>query len=86
MDAIGQRRARCGYAKQPGALTGLAGRGDPAGRLVLLLIGRIPGLGRLPGDIPIDRERWTLFVPLGTMLVLSVLLTIVLNLIARWRR
>lgn len=54
--------------------------------LVLLLAGRIPGLGQLPGDIRIQRDNVTFFAPLGTMLVISVVLTIVINLIARlWR-
>ncbi len=54
--------------------------------LVLLLAGRIPGLGQLPGDIRIQRDNFTFFAPLGTMLVISVVLTIVINLIARlWR-
>jgi hypothetical protein len=54
--------------------------------LLLVLIGRIPGLGRLPGDIVIKRENLTIFIPLGTMILVSVVLTLLLNLIARWRR
>jgi hypothetical protein len=54
--------------------------------IILLLAGRIPGLGRLPGDIRIEREGFTFYVPLVTMLVVSVVLTLILNLIARfWR-
>ena len=54
--------------------------------LVVFLAGRIPGLGQLPGDIRIERENFTLYAPLGTMLLISVVLTIVINLIARfWR-
>jgi hypothetical protein len=54
--------------------------------LVLLLAGRVPGLGQLPGDIRIQRDNFTLYAPLGTMLLLSILLTVVVNLIARfWR-
>lgn len=54
--------------------------------LVLTLAGRLPGLGQLPGDIVIKRENFQLYAPLGTMIVLSLLLTLVLNLIARfWR-
>lgn len=54
--------------------------------LVLLVAGRIPGLGQLPGDIRIQRDNFTLYAPLGTMLLLSILLTILVNLIARfWR-
>jgi hypothetical protein len=54
--------------------------------LLLVLISKIPGLGHLPGDILIQRDKFTVFVPLGTMILLSVVLTIVLNLIARIKR
>jgi hypothetical protein len=54
--------------------------------IILLLAGRIPGLGRLPGDIRIEREGFTFYAPLVTMLIVSVVLTLILNLIARfWR-
>jgi hypothetical protein len=57
-----------------------------AAGLLLVLVGRIPGLNRIPGDIIIRRENLTIFIPLGTMILLSVLLTIALNVIARLRR
>lgn len=52
------------------------------GRL-LLVAGKIPGLGRLPGDLTIERGGWTIFLPLGTMIVVSLLLTLLLNLFLR---
>ena len=36
--------------------------------------------GRLPGDIRIERPSGTVFVPLASMLVLSVVLTVIVNL------
>jgi hypothetical protein len=51
--------------------------------VVLLLAGRVPGLGRLPGDIAIHRGNWTFYVPIGTSIVLSVLLTLILWLVGR---
>ncbi len=54
--------------------------------LVIFLIGTIPGIGRLPGDILIRRDKVSVYIPLGTMLLVSVLLTLALNLIARIRR
>ena len=51
--------------------------------LVLIVAPNIPFLGRLPGDIRIDNENVKVFVPLGTMLLLSVILTVVLNLLNR---
>ncbi|MCD6291670.1 MAG: DUF2905 domain-containing protein [Anaerolineae bacterium] len=50
---------------------------------VFLLIGRVPGLGRLPGDILIQRKHFTFYAPLGTMLVLSIVLTVLLNILTR---
>ncbi|WP_028459078.1 DUF2905 domain-containing protein [Chloroflexus sp. Y-396-1] len=54
--------------------------------LVIMVAGRLPWLGRLPGDILIERDNLTIFIPLGTMLVVSLILTIIANLIARWWR
>ena len=52
--------------------------------VVILVAGRIPGLGRLPGDVVVRRGPVTFYFPLATSIVLSVLLTILLNLF--WRR
>ena len=43
--------------------------------VVLMLVGRVPGLGRLPGDIYIQRGNWAFYFPLATSIVVSVLLT-----------
>lgn len=43
-------------------------------------------IGRLPGDMTFRGRNVTIFAPLGTSLLLSVLLTLVLVLIARFRR
>lgn len=54
--------------------------------LLLVAAPRVPGLrhlGRLPGDILIERGNTTIFVPIVTSIVLSVVLTIVLNIIFR---
>jgi hypothetical protein len=54
--------------------------------MLLYFAGRIPGFGHLPGDITIQRENFTLYAPLGTMIVVSILLTLVINILARfWR-
>ena len=55
--------------------------------LVLLGLAWRAGLPRLPGDLLWRKGNFTLYFPLVTMLLLSLLLTIVLNLVARfWRR
>ena len=51
---------------------------------LLTVGGRIPFLGRLPGDIRIQRGDFVLYFPLATSIVLSILLTLLLNLLARF--
>lgn len=41
-------------------------------------------LGRLPGDIRIERNNLTCVIALGTSILLSIILTVVLNLIVRF--
>jgi hypothetical protein len=45
--------------------------------------GKIPFLGRLPGDIHVQRGNWSFYFPLTTSIVLSVVLTLVLALLSR---
>ncbi|HKF84500.1 MAG TPA: DUF2905 domain-containing protein [Candidatus Limnocylindrales bacterium] len=51
--------------------------------LVMVFGSRIPVLGHLPGDIVIKGENLTIFIPLGTMLVVSILASLVLALLNR---
>jgi membrane protein implicated in regulation of membrane protease activity len=51
--------------------------------LALVLVGRVPWLGRLPGDIHIERGSWTFYFPLATSLVLSAVLSLILWIIGR---
>jgi hypothetical protein len=51
--------------------------------LILFFAHKIPYVGRLPGDIIIQRKNFTFYFPLVTCLLLSVVLTIILNLIFR---
>lgn len=44
---------------------------------------KLPWVGRLPGDILIQRERFTFAFPIVTCLILSVILTILANLFFR---
>ena len=57
--------------------------------LLLLLSDRVPGLGsvlslfgRLPGDLSFKRDNFSLYVPLGTSLLLSILLSLVFYLLS----
>jgi uncharacterized membrane protein len=49
---------------------------------VLFLLGRM-GVDRLPGDLVLRRGNFTLYFPIGLMILLSVVGTIVLNIILR---
>ena len=51
--------------------------------VLALLLSRL-GMSRLPGDIVVHRKNVTVYVPLGLSIVLSVILTVLLNLF--WRR
>jgi hypothetical protein len=51
--------------------------------LALLLADRVPGLGRLPGDLVLRRGGVTFYLPLATCLLLSVVLTLILALLRR---
>ncbi len=45
--------------------------------------GRLPFLGRLPGDVYVRRGNWSFYFPLTTSILLSILLTLLFSL---WRR
>jgi hypothetical protein len=51
--------------------------------LVLTFAGRLPGVGRLPGDIVYRRGNFTFYFPLATSILLSLVLTAVLWLFRR---
>lgn len=50
---------------------------------LIMLAGKFPGIGRLPGDVYVKRENFTLYFPLATTLILSLLLTVLLNIFSR---
>ncbi|QSA98432.1 DUF2905 domain-containing protein [Methylococcus sp. EFPC2] len=52
-----------------------------------LVLGYAPGLfawfGKLPGDIRVERENGVLFIPITSMLIVSVVVSLILNLFFR---
>jgi hypothetical protein len=46
--------------------------------LVFAFGGKIPWLGHLPGDIYVQKERFTFYFPLVTCLIISVIISLVL--------
>jgi membrane protein implicated in regulation of membrane protease activity len=51
--------------------------------LLLTFAGKVPWLGRLPGDIVFRKGNFTFYFPLVTSLLLSLLLTLVFSLFRR---
>ncbi len=51
--------------------------------VLLSLAGRIPWLGRLPGDIYIKRENFTFYFPLATSIIVSVVLSLIMWLLRK---
>ena len=51
--------------------------------LAFMLSGKIPWLGRLPGDILIKKKNITFYFPLGTSILLSIILSLILWFINR---
>lgn len=47
----------------------------------LLLFGKVIPIGKLPGDIYIKRDNFSVYIPITTAILLSVFLTLLLNLI-----
>ena len=50
---------------------------------LVLLLGRVVNLGSLPGDLVYDGDNVRVYVPIATMIVLSVVLTLLVNLALR---
>ncbi|OGL03370.1 MAG: hypothetical protein A3I03_09430 [Candidatus Rokubacteria bacterium RIFCSPLOWO2_02_FULL_68_19] len=47
------------------------------------LSGKVPWIGRLPGDIYIQRGNWSFYFPLATSILLSIILTLIFSLFSR---
>lgn len=54
--------------------------------VVLLVFTRVSGINQIPGNFQFQFGNMRIFLPLGTMLLISLLLTLVLNILARWFR
>lgn len=50
---------------------------------IFLLAGKIPWLGKLPGDIIIKRKNFTFYFPLATSILISIILTLLFWLFGR---
>ncbi|MDE2485361.1 MAG: DUF2905 domain-containing protein [candidate division NC10 bacterium] len=50
---------------------------------LILFIGKVPFIGKLPGDIYVQRKNFSFYFPLTTSILLSILLTILFSLFRR---
>lgn len=50
---------------------------------LLFLSGRVPWLGRLPGDIIVQRKNFTFYFPLATSIILSIIISLIFWLMGR---
>lgn len=61
-----------------------------AAGVVLIALGLawavIPGMGRLPGDVRLEGEGWSLYAPIATSIVLGIGLTLILAIVSRLGR
>jgi hypothetical protein len=52
---------------------------------MLVFSGALAWFGRLPGDLRFERSNLRVYVPIVSMLLVSLVLTVLLSLIGRWR-
>lgn len=50
---------------------------------LLIWAGGLSWLGRLPGDVRIQTENATVFIPCASMILISIVLSLVLSLLSR---
>ena len=51
---------------------------------LLLLSGKLPWLGRLPGDIRVEKENFRLYAPITTMILISVVISILVRIFQKF--
>jgi len=51
--------------------------------ILLTLVGKVPWIGRLPGDIYIKRDHFTFYFPIATSILISVVLSLLFYLFRR---
>ena len=70
--------------KSMGMLLLIVGLATAAVGLALLVVPKIPWLGHLPGDIHYRGRNSSFHFPLTTCILVSIVLTVILNLLLRW--
>ncbi|OGY08192.1 MAG: hypothetical protein A2700_00335 [Candidatus Blackburnbacteria bacterium RIFCSPHIGHO2_01_FULL_44_64] len=52
----------------------------------LWFFGKLPFLGKLPGDILVKKENFSFYAPITTTIVISILLSLLLTVISTFRK
>ena len=71
--------------EQFGKIVVLSGLIIVACGVILYLMGKL-GIGQLPGDISFGGKHWQIFLPIGTCVLLSILLTLLFFIINHLRK
>ena len=71
---------------QAGKILILAGGVAMVVGVILLFSGKIPLVGKLPGYIIVKRENFSLYLPIATSIVVSIALTLLLNVFGHFFR
>ncbi|MCX8034384.1 MAG: DUF2905 domain-containing protein [Thermodesulfovibrio sp.] len=50
---------------------------------LLTFAGKVPLIGKLPGDIVIERRNFVFYFPLGTSILLSIVISLILYLLSK---
>ncbi|HSB51378.1 MAG TPA: DUF2905 domain-containing protein [Dissulfurispiraceae bacterium] len=54
-----------------------------AAGLLLMFAGKMPWIGKLPGDILIQKKNFTFYLPIATSIILSIILTLIFFILGR---
>lgn len=53
---------------------------------ILWFFGKLPFLGKLPGDIMVQKDNFSFYAPLTTMILISIFLSIILTIISNLKK
>jgi hypothetical protein len=51
--------------------------------VIIAFVGKVPWIGKLPGDIYVKRENFTFYFPLATSIIISIVLSLILWLLRK---
>jgi hypothetical protein len=53
--------------------------------VLILIFGKIPFIGKMPGDIAVKGKNWSFYFPLASSILLSIILSLILYLIRKFK-